>query len=267
MVERRSNTCYGSIPFPPVFRPVMPPFFGMDDSWHDQGQKIPYRPFAARRIPQGGRTGCLPKQVVRQPRRSSAWSTDARTQGKIWAQLFFFHLPEELPVSRSAAPMHGCGDAGSVPRYLRPLPVVARCCPLLPERCPRCPNRSPPPPPVSCDMVQVHIVGRGVGRGVGARDRPPRHRGRPRHIETLGGKILRLGSPKAKALGAAKTLLHGRPRHEASWAAKRTTRGGRPRGVADGQRYDGFMAGGVVGHSCRPTLSLHRVFLSMTRIA
>lgn len=98
-------------------------------SWHDQGQKIPYRPFAARRIPQGGRTGCLPKQVVRQPRRSSAWSTDARTQGKIWAQLFFFHLPEELPVSRSAALMHGCGDAGSVPRYLRPLPVVARCCP------------------------------------------------------------------------------------------------------------------------------------------
>lgn len=167
------------IPVLPRFSSRHALFFGPDDSWHDQGQKIPYKTVLER---------------VRQPRRSSAWSTDARTQGKIWARASSFHLPKErCPTSRSAAPMHGCGDAGSVPRYLRPLPVVARTLPSLPQ---------PFPTPAA-----------GIGR-------LPQSTSKPHPANPLIPAALRLSRPQVVRQshnGAAKTSRLWRPDHEA-WA-------------------------------------------------
>lgn len=129
--------------------------------------------------------------------------SNARENG---APLFSFHLPEELPAHRSVAPMHGCGNAGSVPRYLRPLPIVARCCP-------RCPNRSPPLPSVSGDFPNQPPSPVWPTPSFPPRFASPARSlsdnnhsmGRPRH-QDFGGQIMRHGqTAKTSSFGTTKT--------------------------------------------------------------
>jgi len=109
-----------------------------------KGKKSRIRPSWSVGHPKG-RTGCLPKQVVRQPRRSAFGRPAIERKGK-YGQGFFF--PFARGVARPTVPPPRCMDA------VMPVPLergfarlLPRFCPvlrfrpkiILPTICPRCP--------------------------------------------------------------------------------------------------------------------------------